>query len=95
MNGKSKIASAKGRYEQDKLLRQARLLIPRLEKLVPDTRWQHLVSGTRGALLRFTAATQSNPKQTLSAEEIRILARAVAHAYEILEKAASEIEPSP
>ena len=74
------------------LLKQARLLIPRLEKLMPDSRWQHLVSGSRGALLRFVASHQAQSAQALPANEIRIMTKAIAYAYEILEKAASEIE---
>ena len=74
------------------LLKQVRLLIPRLEKLVPDSRWQHLVSGSRGALLRFAASHQEHPGKMLSPEEIQAISNAITYAYEILEKAASEIE---
>jgi len=74
------------------LVKQAALLIPRLEKLLPDSRWQHRISGSRGALLRLTAAYSANPKQVLSQEEAALLARAVEHAYHILETAALQIE---
>lgn len=35
------------------VVRQAKLIIPRLEKITPDSSWAHRASGCRGSLIRF------------------------------------------
>ena len=39
---------------EGRLLKQAQMLIPRLERLTPDSSWAHRASGSRGSLLRLS-----------------------------------------
>lgn len=70
------------------LLRQVRLVIPRLERITPDSSWAHRASGYRRTLLRL--ALRLSEQGTASDGDRLALARALAASYAILHAAARE-----
>ena len=69
------------------LLKQARMVSARLGALPPDSKWARRASGSRRALLRF-----SQPDgQPVNDTQLQQLEEALAYAYYVLEKVASEI----
>ena len=80
------------------LVKQAELIIPRLEKITPDSSWAHKASGCRGSLIRLIELKggASGSTRTVRDESIRldddfsVLKNALERSYEILEGAAAE-----
>lgn len=69
------------------------MLVARLEKLSPDSRWARRASGTRGNLLKLLDELQAQsdagvPRQV---EDIHRLDQLVRFGFWILEKAAREL----
>jgi hypothetical protein len=74
----------------DPILKQAYLVVPRLEKLTPDSSFAHQASGCRRAILRLSRRIQSNNHPLTLATDRETLHLALHQAFEILEKAAQE-----
>jgi hypothetical protein len=77
------------------LLKQAQMLIPRLERLTPDSSWAHRASGCRGSLLRLSQRVEAHGMlgQRLKPEEAHDLAaleQALNLGFFILREAARE-----
>lgn len=70
---------------RDTLLRQARFLVSRLERLSADSVWAHKASGIRGALLRIVESSGEGPI------EIARLNSLLDEGFACLYKAAQEI----
>lgn len=76
------------------LLKQAQLLISRLERMSADSIWARRSSGYRGSLLRWVERVQAGQDRGLLALDEAELARfelAVRRSYDLLEKAAREM----
>ena len=71
--------------EQEQLVRQAKMLLDRLERLSADSIWAHRASGLRGSLIKKLAALD---RGRFDISEIRELVR---QGYFILYQAAREI----
>lgn len=74
-------------------IEQGRLLVERLEKLSPDSRWARRASGTRGNLLKLLDELEN---QIAAGEEclpadLEHLEQLVRFGFWILEKAAREL----
>ncbi|MEJ2263096.1 MAG: hypothetical protein P8X95_06600 [Anaerolineales bacterium] len=74
----------------------ARLLLPRLERLSPDSTWAHWASGTRGALIRLLEKIEAEDyaDRTASAmqtEDFKQLEQLVEISFDLLEKSAREL----
>lgn len=74
----------------------AELLLPRLERLSPDSTWAHWASGTRGALMRLLEKVQAedyaeSQPAAVQIEEYRRLERLVEISFELLEKSARDL----
>ena len=76
------------------LLRRARQLAARLERLSADSFWAHRASGLRGALLRALERVESplSPHHTTPNTALHNLERLVEQGYQVLANAAREIE---
>jgi hypothetical protein len=77
------------------LLKQARMLIPRLERLSPDSSWAHRASGCRGTLLRLfqqveTHATFNQSPALDEAQDLIEMEKALTQGFNILSEAARE-----
>ncbi len=68
----------------------ALLLIQRLERLSADSRWAHLASGYRGALLRSISALE-DPSNRFESEGLTQLRELILEGFALLEKAAVDI----
>lgn len=66
------------------LIKQAKLIIPRLEKITPDSSWAHRASGCRGTLIRLVTDSEENAADT------DLLWQALEQSYYLLEQAARE-----
>jgi len=76
-----------------KQIEQGRMLVARLEKLSPDSRWARRASGTRGNLLKLLDELQAQNEAGTPclAEETERLEQLVRFGFWILEKAAREL----
>ena len=76
-----------------KSIDQGRLLVERLEKLSPDSRWARRASGTRGNLLKLLdeLQAQQDAQQTCQTQDLQHLEQLVNFGFWILEKAAREL----
>ncbi len=74
------------------LIKQAELLIPRLEKLTPDSSWAHRASGCRRALLRLAKCLEADryPAPQTRAADLENLQKAIDQSFDILNRAAKE-----
>jgi hypothetical protein len=81
------------------LVKQAKLLIPRLEKITSDSSWAHRASGCRGSLIRLLEVQMEDQKpgtsfgyarDDIDHDDISDLRSALDLGFEILEKAAAE-----
>jgi hypothetical protein len=77
------------------LLKQAQMLIPRLERLSPDSSWAHRASGCRGTLLRLSL--RLDPRLKLNLEpghdegtDLVTLEHALNQGFQILTEATRE-----
>ena len=81
------------------LVKQARLIIPRLEKITPDSSWAHKASGCRGSLIRMMELQEESSRSRTNAEnrstqlndgDLIVLRNALERSFDILEGAAAE-----
>lgn len=81
------------------LVKQAKLVMPRLEKITPDLTWAHKASGCRGSLIRILELHEefSGSRTNAGDGSIRLnegdliaLRNALERSFEILEGAAAE-----
>lgn len=81
------------------LVKQAKLLLPRLEKITSDSSWAHRASGCRGSLIRLLEVQRENQNPGTSLgytrygigyDDFSDLRSALDLGFEILEKAAAE-----
>lgn len=81
------------------LVRQAKLLIPRLEKITPDSSWAHRASGCRGSLIRLLEDREEDRKSATNFghaqdgfdhNDFNDLRSTLDRGFEILERAAAE-----
>jgi len=81
------------------LFKQAELIIPRLEKINPDSSWAHKASACRGSLIRLLELKGEDDESRRVAREASILLNdddfivlknVLERSYEILEGAAAE-----
>jgi hypothetical protein len=81
------------------LVKQAKLIIPRLEKITPDSSWAHRASGCRGSLIRLLALqgeydnSSTNSRyvpSSLNDDDLDNLRNALERSFGILEGAAAE-----
>jgi hypothetical protein len=84
------------RDEYASVVQLARLLLPRLERLSPDSTWAHWASGTRGALIRLLEKIEAedyaeNEPAAVQIEDYRRLERLVEISFELLEKSARDL----
>jgi len=82
--------------QRARLITQARFLIPRLEKMSPDSTWAHRASGARIALLRMVDRIEmervSPDGQVFSStSDLNYLRALIERGYELLERAAREM----
>ena len=77
----------------DKRIEQGRMLVARLEKLSPDSRWARRASGARGNLVKLLDDLQAQitAKESIQPEDLEYLEKLVIFGFWILEKAAREI----
>lgn len=78
------------------MIRQARLLADRLERISADSTWARRSSGIRGALLRWlseaeVSSASSHSQMNQNAGEVTRLRSLIEAGYEVLEKAAREL----
>lgn len=73
--------------EEELLIKQAKVLLSRLERMSADSVWAHKASGLRGSLLRCVKLYEQEYGEELG-EKMKALMDV---GYEILNKAASEI----
>jgi len=62
-------------------IQQAELLLPRLERIAPDSSWAHRATGLRRTLLRLIQSPEPNPN---------LLEAAVRTGFFVLESAAKD-----
>ena len=74
-------------HEEKQLIRQARILLDRLERLSADSSWAHRASGLRGALLKAVDKVSFSD----CVLDIAYIEKLVERGYEILNQAAREI----
>lgn len=76
-----------------KRIEQGRMLVARLEKLSPDSRWARRASGTRGNLLKLLDELQAQiaAGQECQAQDLQYLEQLVQFGFWMLEKAAREL----
>ena len=70
----------------------ARQLLARLERLSADSPWAHQASGVRGALLRSLQSTEATAEGSGAPVRLDDLQPLIERGFDILEKAAREIE---
>jgi hypothetical protein len=70
---------------QEQLVRQAHILLDRLERLSADSVWAHKASGVRGSLIR------SLQKRNTGESDQKKMRNLVGQGYQILYRAAREI----
>lgn len=81
-----------------RLLKQAQMLIPRLERLTPDSSWAHRASGSRGSLLRLSQridaySASGQAPRVEEAHDLAMLEEAITQGFRILSEAARERFP--
>jgi hypothetical protein len=74
----------------------AQLLLPRLERLSPDSTWAHWASGTRGALIRLLEKIEADGYRESTPSAVQIedqqrLEQLVGISFELLEKSARDL----
>ena len=74
-------------HEEKQLIRQARILLDRLERLSADSSWAHRASGLRGSLLKAVDKVSFSD----CVLDIAYIEKLVERGYEILNQAAREI----
>jgi hypothetical protein len=76
-----------------KHIEQGRLLVARLEKLSPDSRWARRASGARGNLLKLLDELQEqmDQGQAVTPPDVQRLESLTKFGFFMLEKAAQEI----
>jgi hypothetical protein len=74
----------------DPLIKQAWMLVSRLERLSADSVWAHRASGARGALLKSLENLESAEPSTVL-DELARLQKMVNWGFRLLEKAAEEL----
>lgn len=76
-----------------KQIELGQLLVARLEKLSPDSRWARRASGSRGNLLKLLDELQEqmNQGQAVQSPDVQRLDSLINFGFFILEKAAREI----
>ena len=80
---------------QGQLLQQARLLIPRLERISADCTWARRASGQRGNLLKWVESLEaSNRAPRLSPAELDRFHSLLDSCFDLLKKAAQEYPES-
>lgn len=85
------IVMPEGKTEAERLVRLATLLIPRLERLTPDSSFAHQASGCRRSLLSISHRVAASPDiPEFREEELHALAYALEVAFDILVGAAHE-----
>lgn len=73
-------------------LEQARMIVQRLERLSADSRWAHVASGYRGALIKIIDEVSGLPEvEQASVETVRRLDFLIDKGFDLLSKAAREI----
>ena len=81
------------------LVKQAKLIVPRLEKITPDSSWAHKASGCRGSLIRmlelqeeFSGSRKNagHDSNQMNDGDLIVLRNALERSFEILEGAAVE-----
>ena len=81
------------------LVKQARLVLPRLEKITPDSPWAHKASGCRGSLIRMVEFQEESSGSRTNAGDLSnqlndgdliVLRNALERSFDILEGAAAE-----
>ena len=81
------------------LVKQAKLIIPRLEKITPDSSWAHKASGCRGSLIHMLELQGESGGLRTNAEHdsikmnegnLIVLKNSLDRSFEILEGAAVE-----
>ena len=81
------------------LVKQGKLIIPRLEKITPDSSWAHKASGCRGSLIRMlelqgeSSGSRTNAGHDsiqMNDGDLTVLRNALERSFEILEGAAVE-----
>jgi hypothetical protein len=85
--------------ENDRLastVQLAKLLLPRLERLSPDSTWAHWASGTRGALIRLLEKIEAEgyaerAPSAMQVEDLERLAQLVEISFDLLEKSARDL----
>lgn len=77
----------------DRQIEQGYLVVARLEKLSPDSRWARRASGTRGNLLKLLdeLAAQIHAGEECQPQDLQRLEQLVRFGFWILEKAAREL----
>lgn len=79
----------------NEIIKQAKLLVERLERVSVDSIWARRASGHRGALLKWIekyealSAEAGQPHQ-FSSEEIQQLSKVLDACYTVMERAAKE-----
>lgn len=78
--------------EEERLLRLAMMLAPRLERLTPDSSYAHQASGCRRSLLRISARLIAAEKgsEPLSYQVLEELTHALNKGFEIIQAAGRE-----
>lgn len=76
--------------EWDKQIRQAQVLISRLERISVDSYWAHRASGMRAALLRCIDRLDAHDYE-INTAEVAYLDELLEGGYFILEEAAREL----
>jgi hypothetical protein len=80
---------------QGQLLQQARLLIPRLERISADSSWARRASGQRGNLLKWVERLEANDRASrLSPEDLDHFHSLLDSSFDLLKKAAQEYPES-
>jgi hypothetical protein len=77
--------------DRDRVIKNARMLVYRLERLSADSWWAHRASGLRGSLLRSLDRLEDIACPAPPEQEWQHLDRLMQRGYEILEGAAREI----
>jgi len=81
------------------LVKQARLVLPRLEKITPDSPWAHKASGCRGSLIHMVELQEEssgsrtnagNRPNQLNDGDLIVLRNALERSFDILEGAVAE-----
>jgi len=79
--------------DEEKLVKQAEILVSRLERISADSIWAHRSSGLRGSLLRLLECWEAGEMQTWGGAEkpaMEDLVSTIQIGYSMLESAARE-----